>query len=58
METWRVRLNQFNAQQQAAFVLGAKARAIEAKTLKILGKQVLPNLGFSPKEELEKLGAN
>ena len=58
VKTWMERLNQFNAQQQAAFVLGAKERAIEAKTLKILGKQVLPNLGFSPKEELEKLGAN
>jgi hypothetical protein len=54
MNTWRQRLQQFNAQFSAIAKLDKKQQGQENRTLKLLAEKLLPLIDYSVEKELEK----
>ena len=57
MNTWRQRMQQYNAQFTAIAKLDKKQQVIENRTLKLLAGKLLPLIDFSVEKELEKFQA-
>ena len=57
MNTWRQRMQQYNAQFTAIAKLDKKQQVIENRTLKLLAEKLLPLMDFSAEKELEKFQA-
>ena len=54
MNTWRQRIQQYNAQYAAIANLDKKQQVQENRTLKLLAEKLLPLIDFSAEKELEK----